>query len=633
MIKREVIEFLGKTPPFDLLSDEQKDLTAASTSVEFYPRGIKILTQNGPPCNALRVIKKGGVKVFMSDGREGEVVIDYRSEGDSFGFVSLLSGDRSRANIQALEDTVCYLIPKDSVVELMNGQPLVRDYFMKSFFGNFIDKTYGGMGTKDPAFGMSDKLLYTTPVRELIAREVVTCTSGAPIREAASIMSTQRVSSIIVLDEEDVPAGIVTDRDLRDKVVARGVPSDTEVDEIMSPPLIRVDGGESCFEALFRMIKYNIHHLLVVDGGNLAGVVTNHDFMMIQGTSPLSIVKNLSKIKSLDGFRPVAESLDRITSRMVRQGVAARHITKIISEVGEHILQRILELLVEKLGRPPAPFAIMLYGSQGRKERTYKTALDCAIVYDESGAAEAPVDADGYFRIFARELEEVLDSCGCPTLNKAPFGPGTTIYATPELWRRRVVESLKTGREEDVLRAGEFLDGRHLFGHAGLTAGLMDDLVREISAGRALIEQLTAVAAMNKSPIGFFKQFVVERSGEHKDELNLDEKGIQPIVGGIRALSIQHGIRETSTLDRLDALAGKRVLARSRRDLASAWEFLMQLQLQSQVDRLESMEKVDDFIDPGKLSHLERKTLKETFEIIVGLQETVARFFRQEVSA
>lgn len=633
MIKKEAIEFLGRTPPFDLLSDEQKEFTAGTTSVEFYPRGMKILTQNGPPCAALRVIKKGGVKVYVSDGQGGEVIIDYRSEGDSFGFVSLLSGDRSRAYIQALEDTVCYLIPRDSILELMSGQPLVRDYFMKSFFGNFIDKTYEGIGGKDPSFGMSDKLLYTTPVRDLIAREVVTCSTGTSVREAASTMSSQRVSSIIVMDKGDVPAGIVTDRDLRDKIVSRGLPLDTEVDEIMSPPLIRVDGGESCFEALFRMIKYNIHHLLVIDEGGLAGVVTNHDFMMIQGTSPLSIVKNLSKLKSLDSFRPAAESLNRIAIRMVKQDVAARHITKIISEVGEHILQRMLELLVEKHGRPPVPFAFMLYGSQGRKEQTLKTSIDCAILYDEVGAAEAPTDARGYFKAFSEELARVLDSCGCPCLNASPFGTATAMYAPPHIWKSMVIDALRSGREKDVSRAGEFLDGRHFFGNEGLTAKLMNDLLREISADRNLVEELTAVAAMNNSPIGFFKQFVVERSGEHKDELNLVDKGVQPIVGGIRALSLQQGVRELSTLDRLDSLAERHSLDGSRRDLASAWEFLMQLRLREQVNKMESMEVVDDFIDPGELSHLERKTLKETFEIIAGLQENVAKFFRQEVSA
>jgi len=633
MVKKEITDFLKRTPPFDLLTDEQRDRTAGAVSVEYYPRGIKIFSQGGPPCEALRLVKKGGVKVYLVGPDDREMVLDFRSEGDSFGFVSLLSGDRSRANILAVEDTVCYLIPRQTVLELMTEQPLLRDYFMKSFFINFIDKTAGGLGRRDPVFETGDRLLYATPVRELVSREVVTGEPGMSVREAAGVMSMNRVSSIILTDADGVPAGILTDRDLRDKVVARGLSPDTRAEEIMSPPLIRVDGTEPAFEALMRMISYNIHHLLVVESGRLLGVVTNHDFMLLQGTSPLSIVKNISKQKTLDGLEPVGRGIDRITMRLVKQGVSARHVVRIISELDDSLLQKIIELLVEELGRPPTAFAFLLFGSRGRKEQTYKASLDCAVVLADPATRAEDEKARAYFRRFSERFDEALERCGCPRINRDRFGGATPIFHTSQEWREIVTRAIASGAEQAVIDGSKFLDGRHLFGDASLSAGLLEALHDEVRARRELYEELAAVAALNRSPIGFFKQFVVEKGGEHKDEFDLKERGVRPIVDGVRALALRSGVRATSTLERLEALLRDGALTEEmRKDLVSAYDFLMQLRLEDQIVKRESMDVVDDFIAPAALSHLQRRTLKEAFEIIARLQERVALIFRREVS-
>jgi CBS domain-containing protein len=142
MLIKEIVNFLKETPPFNMLEENILGSLAEKISVEFYPRGFKILTQNGPPSTALRIIKKGGLKVYTRNSEGDEIVIDYRSEGDSFGYVSLVSGDRSRADVQAIEDTICYLIPRETLLQLLTDQPLVGEYFMKSFFLNFIGSSY-----------------------------------------------------------------------------------------------------------------------------------------------------------------------------------------------------------------------------------------------------------------------------------------------------------------------------------------------------------------------------------------------------------------------------------------------------------------------------------------------------------
>ena len=150
MITEESIRFLKNTPPFQFLDEVSLRAIADNLSFEFFPKNSMILTQGGPPSESLRVIKKGGVKIFLSN--DDEIVIDYKSEGDSFGYLSLISGDRSRTNVLAIEDTICYLLPKQTILQIINREPLFGEYFMKSFFRRYLDKTYKEMRNRNLLF-------------------------------------------------------------------------------------------------------------------------------------------------------------------------------------------------------------------------------------------------------------------------------------------------------------------------------------------------------------------------------------------------------------------------------------------------------------------------------------------------
>jgi CBS domain-containing protein len=628
MVKKEIKDFLVTVPPFDLLSDDLLDIAVDSISIEFYPRGLKILSQDGPPGNSFSIIKKGGVKVYVVSNEEEEVTIDYRSEGDSFGFVSLVSGDKSRANIMAIEDTICYLIPKDALLKLMESEPVLREYFMKSFFVNFIDKTYSEMRSRSFMFGNGDKLLYTTPVKELLSKDVITAKAGISIKEAAAFMSQSRISSLVLLDDDEIPSGIITDRDLRDKVVAKGLDTATPVSEIMSPPLIRVDVNEICFEALLKMIKYNIHHLLVVERGKLKGVVTNHDFMLLQGTSPLSIMKSIENQKSLDSLVPISERINRIVSILFNEGVKARQIVRIISELYDRLLQKIIELGMKELGSSPVPLTFIVYGSEGRREQTFKTVFDWAIVYEDTKTSLHEKETGEYCKKLTNHLKNIFDKSGFPSFDPHPFGKEKPIYGNISWWKEIILDTLLSSDTDAISIANKFLDLRCIYGNEILATSLRDQLFTAIKNSSQHLSRLLAHATKHHPPLGFFKQFVVERGGEHKDELNIKQKGITPIVDLLRVLSIAVKITETSSLDRLKALAAKDDdISKIHDDIASAFDFLQHLRIQDQLRKKEINKDIDDFIDPSDLTLLEKKTLKEVFQIVPHLQDIAGEIF------
>jgi len=629
MITEESITFLKNTPPFQFLNEAVLKDIADNLSLEFFPKNSMILTQGGPPSESLRVIKKGGVKVFLSN--DDEIVIDYKSEGDSFGYLSLLSGDKSRANVLAIEDTLCYLLPKDLIHRIINKEPLFGEFFMKSFFRRYLDKTYKEMRNKNLLFKEGEKVLYTTPVSNLVSRNVVSVPMNVPVREAAAVMSRNSISSLLLVNEQGEPQGIITDRDLRDKVVAQGLDLSTPSHRIMSPALVTIDSKKTCFDALATMIKHSIHHLLVAEGKTLKGVVTNHDFMILQGTSPLSLLKSIDRQESTEELSAIHNKINKVTELLFKEGVKAVNILRIITELHDRLLQKIIEIGLSEIGDPPSPFAFFVYGSEGRREETFKTVFRCAIVYEDDKTPVEKREMEDFCRKLLVNLQQSLKRCVLPLFDMHPFGDDLPIFGDRSEWQQRICNALRSPDDGLVSTAKKFLDLRSIYGDKMIVKSLREALFRRIRGNYQYKTIITEYDPGEKSLVGFFRQFIVDENGTQRDRLDIKEKGILQVAGALRALAIVHDVHETSTVDRLDILHNEGLISPElKNDVNSAFEFLLQLLLQAQLMKKKENTQVDNFIDPDKLSLLEKKTLKEVFLIIPVLQKKVRGFVQEQ---
>lgn len=630
-VMEDVIGFLKDTPPFSFLDEGALRGIAQGIAMEYYPKGTLILRQDGPPSKHLMVIKKGGVKIYVTSGQQ-EVAIDYRSEGDSFGFLSLIGADRSRANVIAIEDTICYLIDRKTVIGLLDASSAFTEYFLKSFLNSFIDRTYMEMRTRSGLIEGGERLLFTTPVLEIASKEVVTAPETVSIKEAAEIMSQKRISSLVLLSADGAPVGIVTDRDLRDKVVARGKSTEGAVSSIMSVPLIKAEGREYCFEALLKMLRYNIHHLLIVDGGRLAGILTNHDLMMLQGTSPVSLVRAIESAQTVDDLVSIAPETTKIIRLLFKEGARASNITHIITEINDRLVRKVLELTEKEIGSPPVEFCWVVFGSEGRREQTFRTDQDNAIIYkDPSGATESEA-AQKYFATFSQRAGEGLVRCGFPPC-PAGYMAVNPLWRQPlKVWKRYFTDWLSNPISDSVLKTLIFFDFRPVYGEPELAERLREHLLSALKKHEIFFGFMANQIVKNTPPIGFWKTFVVEKSGEHKDELNLKVKGLSPLVDIVRLLALERGIKETSTIERIHALRALHLdRGEDEEELERAFEFLMLLRIHHQLSQIESGKQPDNFINPNRLSNLEKKTLKEVFGFIAKMQGLIVERYRQMI--
>ena len=623
------VAFLQGTPPFQLLDAASLAALAGTVSLEYYPKDFPILTQGGPPSDSLQVVYTGTAKVSMRSGESEEVVVDYRSEGDAIGFLSLSSGDRSRTDVTAVKDTACLILPREPFLRMLEANPDVREYFQRTFLAKYMDKAFADMRDRSRVFGGGEKLLFTMNVGDLIKRPVVTAPSGIAIGEGAALMSSHGISSLVLVDDGGAPVGIMTDRDLREKVVARGRGFAEPAANIMSTALIKADGSDFCFEGLLTMLRHNIHHLLVVDHGRLRGIVTNHDLLLLQGTSPISVVREIEGQTDLEGLVTAAGKINTIIGLLVKDGAKAGNITRIITEINDRLVRKVLHLALRQHGPAPLPWCWLSFGSEGRREQTFRTDQDNALVWADPTTPEEEWAARAWFPPFTRTMKDSLVRCGfapCP----ANYMADNPRWSQPlSAWRDLFTKWVQSPTPEALLNATIFFDFRGLAGATALADELRAHLVRMTRNQSIFFARLARTVTMHRPPLGLFGTIAVDREGEHKDRLNLKIGALGPIVDIARLGALEAGLSATGTLDRLAALRHNHpILKRYGEELGHAFEFLLLLRIHNQIEQIAAGAPGDNFIDPERLTNFEKKSLKDSFRLVNRVQELIVEQYR-----
>jgi CBS domain-containing protein len=631
MIIDEVNEFLGQVPAFRLLESADLRELASRVEVDFSPAGTALLTEGGPPSGFLRIVVSGGVKASLPAG-DGEFVVDYRSEGAAIGYLSLLSGEGSRMDVTAVEDTVCYMIPREPFMELLERRPEIHEFFTRTFIAPYLDKAFSDTRANSLVLGGGEQLLFTTPVGQLQTREPVAASSGITIRDAAGIMSRNRVSSLVLTDAAGAPVGILTDRDLRDKVTAVARSCTEPVANIMSRIAVSVDAAEPCFDALVAMMQHNVHHLPVLEQGRLRRVITNHDLMLLIGKSPLSVVREIDGQQDLAGLARASRKIDNLIGMLLREGARAGNIARVITEINDRLVLRTLELVGRGLGPAPVAWNWIVFGSEGRREQTFKTDQDNAIIYADPRNAEEARQALDWFALFTPRVRDALASCGFPPCPAGYVAANPSWCKPLSSWMHTFNGWIVNPDAKAVLNSLILFDFRSPHPEDSLAKDLRSHLAVAIRRSPAFLGFLANQIVKNPPPLGFLNRIVVEKEGEHRDRLNLKLHAIAPIVDLARLFALEKGIAETGTVDRLQTLRGLNTIVGSYgEELEQAFEFLMSLRIHHQHAQIAAGREPDNFVDPDRLSALEKKTAREAFGLVAKLQGLVIERYRASI--
>lgn len=612
----EIRDFVFAHHPFDQLPQEKWTEVVKSLTLEYQRRGSTVLDEHTAN-TALHLIRTGAVEIRDAQG----AVLAHLGEGDIFGARSLLRGGKVKNSVVTLEDTLLYQLPAEAFKSLCQRYPQFAYYFQAEGGQRLRDALSGNFSTG----GEGNAEFGTVPVTEILQHHPVTLPGSASIATAAQTMTTQHVSSILIVDDAQLQ-GIITDRDIRSRCVARGLSYDQPVSTIMTADPHSITANTYAFDAMLAMVRHNVHHLPVMDQGRPLGVISATDLLRRHAASPIFLVSDIDKQTGVDGLARVSTQLPRVLVSMVEADATAHSTAKIISSIGEALTCRLLELAQDQLGPPPVDFAWLTAGSLARYEQTAHSDQDNALLLDDAYDPELHGD---YFERLSHFVSDGLNACGYV------YCPGNVMATNSQwrqplrVWQRYFNEWIGSPEPKALMHVSIFFDLRCVYGTAALFERLQLHVTHKTASNRIFLAYMTANALHYRPPLGFFRNLVLVRGGEHDQTLDLKLNGVIPIVDLARVYALSGGVDMIGTQDRLAAVAGKGELsAQGAEDLRDAFEFIGVTRLRHQARRIKADQAADNFMAPSELSNFEREHLKDAFRVVQTLQAALEQRYQ-----
>jgi len=459
---------------------------------------------------------------------------------------------------------------------------------------------------------INEDSFFFMPVNDVCHRQVVTCLPDMTVIEIAGLMKQHNISGIVAVDGNR-PIGIVSLRDLRD-IVANSIDiNPLIVRDIMKTSLITIKDSDHLFKAIFLMSKHNIHRLIVVDNqGDLAGMLTDTDLLRIQTRSPLYLVQEIESAKSFGQLRTIGKKMTPMLKYAVSTNAETRSLIQLIAHFNDAFTQRLIYILdVHHDVRLPEGAAYLAMGSEGRGEQTLRTDQDSAIVYRDDLTPEKKVQVN----CFAERISKVLESAG------VPLCPGNMMASNPDWchsiseWKELTTEWVSRPTHENTVSFGVFQDLRVLHGELSFEKELRDHIIECARINSIFFPGMARNIVRFKPPLGMFGRFLLEKSSDGRDKLDLKKGGLFTLTRGIGLIALEAGIMGGSTWDKLSHLHSMNIISdHDLETLNESFTFLIRLRLIKQLDASLKGVEPDNLVDPMVMPDTEREQLRTAFK-------------------
>lgn len=612
----EIISFVGAIPPFDLLPDNLVNKLVREISIG-YLRVDEHLSPDEIERPKLHILRKGALRYLAADQK----LLGKFCEGD---ICTVFCQKRAELDpsiaVIADEDCLIYSLDYKTLKTLLSDEPEVIE-----FLENSSEQRLQIKNSKFSEEAILSSSVSNTSVEYFYHHPVATIAPSATIQDAAIKMTEQGFSCLVVVDENesheqiaDMQIGIVTDKDIRRRCVALGLPTSNPVNQIMTNNIATIDIKCNANDALIAMTGKHIHHLPVTKSGRLVGMVSVTDLMNNEESNSVNMTSIIHKASSVDELVTISKLLNKLQVKLTQLGSNADHIGKSISAITMAFTIRLIEMAEQNLGPAPVPYAWLAAGSQARQEQLAHSDQDNALIISDSMKPED----DQWFLDLATFVSDGLAQCGFI------YCPGD-IMATNNKWRQPqkkwqqyFAKWIDQPNPKALLNSSVFFDLSTIYGDASLLEKVRQQMLDKTKNNSLFIAHMSANALRSKPPLGFFRDFVLIQDGKHKATLDLKHYGIAPIVDLARIYALSEGVSAVNTIERLQRCSGSKSLTKaSAENLRDAYEFLTSVRLEHQGKLLRKEHPVDNYIDPKQISKLEREHLKDAFKVIKSMQD------------
>jgi len=591
----ERMEFLRTIEPFRGLPPDEVQRVAAAIEERAVIAGEAVLVEGGPPGTELYVVRHGTLELAHKDA-----VVTFVTAGEVVGHPTLLTGLAPEFTTRARDDSVLYCIPGVVALEVLSRPEGVR-----WLAGNLRERLIQAALTMR---GLPD-VRSTSPVTSVVRSKPLFCDPGMSIQEAAKVMIAEKRSAILVGGPGKL-LGIVTDVDLRNKVVVGGVSRHAPVTEIMTSPVHTVGAEVLAPEASIAMMAAGVNHVPVLDAdGDVVGILSASSLMTLEARSPFALRRTIMQAHDEDELVASAADIPQLFVDLMGAHLDGPSITRVLTVLHDSLTARLLELAFERHGEPPVAYAWLAFGSAARTELTLASDQDNGLAYDDT---DDPT-VDDFFRVVAEEVNDGLARCGFPA---DPHG----VQARYKAWRmplsrwEAVFEDAMEDKDLDRLaRACVAFDYRQIVGELYVDKALTD-IIREAPKQRRFLQGLVRLGTRIRPPLGF--------RGKLEGSIDVKKNGLIPIQNLARYYAFATGVTASSTLERLNAV--REVMGedeQSEQTLREAFVSMTHLQLRHHANRLRNGRPLDNIIDTWTLRPLTKVALQESLREVTAAQK------------
>jgi CBS domain-containing protein len=479
---------------------------------------------------------------------------------------------------------------------------------------------------------LKEESLLFVRVKEVYRKDVRFCRPSTTVTSLALMVKENDLSGMIVVDE-GVPVGVVTDRDLRDKVLAQGLdPRLVRVESIMSYPVLTIREEDFISEAVYKMLKNRIHRLAVVnEKAECLGVLTDTDIIKFQTDTSLYFMKDLEAASTIQDIKYVNDRMTEHISGLFNAEVKPKDLVQLISYLNDLIIVKTIKLLSEQVfGELPRKFAFLVLGSEGRMEQTLKTDQDNAIVYgDELSQKDLKL-----LEAFSIRLINDLVQIGYPSCPGGIMAKNADWRRSYSDWRVTVRNWVRVPSPDNILHYSMFSDLRTVYGDFDLEKGLKQSIGSMAKEHSVFLAHMANNIQRFKPPLNFLGGFKVEKKGIHAGKLDIKMAGLFPLTEGIKVLALEAGIMDGGTNEKISRLMGKNVVPDDELlEVEMSFNFFVYVRLKSQIRQAMKGEEVTNYINPLQLKEVERERLKVAFEMVKSFQRFLADRYKVDFVA
>jgi len=623
-IAERVYDFLKNYPPFKMLSKELLTTISENVKILYFETETKIFEIDEPVGDNFYIVKDGAVGIY-SGTKNG--LADKCGEGDIFGLRALIRKDKYQLTAITHEESIIYSISLDLLQEIMQTSQEAKEFIITSFATDNNSNTKQD-SVLDKLFA-NEKNSFTEVQAVQYSENTITCSISTSIQEAALLMSQHKVGSIIITKNEK-PIGIITDKDLRFKIATGKFGIDQKVDKIMSSPVITSAKEISIAEAQMSMLKCNIAHLCITQDGTpdskLIGILSEHDIVLSYGNNPSVLIKEIKRSKETAILKSVRQKAEQLLKAYLEQNVDILFIANVLSHINDAITKQLIELSIDEMNeKPPVNFAWLSLGSMGRNEQFLLTDQDNALVFDDVAENEYTKTKD-YFISLSHKINDKLNQIGFE------YCPADVMARNPKWclslsqWNNQFKQWIVSPTNEKVMLCTIFFDYRLVYGKHELVSQMTQSIFKSIDGFEIFLNFLALNATQNPPPLSFFRNFLVEAGGEHKNQFDIKARAIMPLVDAARLLILSHHVGNCNNT----ILRYQRLVKLEPQNAELFEECIESYKKLLHFRSLQGIRNNDSgrYVDLNSLSKSDKLQLRSSFKPIKDIQELISVRFR-----